>query len=209
MATMGKDRVEAFSDGVLAVAITLLVLDLRVNDTAPLGGQLRHELPLFAAFVVSFFIIGVIWVNHHALLSLAARVDRQLVFYNLLLLMWVTTIPFTTSVLATNLLKHGSDARYAVLLYGLSAEGMAVSFGLILRRMLTHDLLYHPVSEAEGRVALRRFSLGVVVYPLIVLVGLVSPITMLALYALLTGYYVLEQTPILPASADRPAGREK
>jgi uncharacterized membrane protein len=206
MATMGKARVEAFSDGVLAVAITLLVLDLKVQtDGGPLGSQLRHELPQFAAYVVSFFIIGVIWVNHHALFSLAARLDRQVVFYNLLLLMWVATIPFTTEVLADYLLDHGSDARYAVVLYGLSSEGMAISFTLILRRLIRHGLLYRPVTQDEGRRAVRRFGLGTVVYPIIVLVGLVSPIAMLALYTLQTGFYVVEQTPILPAAPVTPS----
>ena len=81
--------------------------------------QLRHEWPSFAAYVLSFFIIGVIWVNHHALFALAARVDRALLFYNLLLLMWVTTIPFTTSTLASFLRSGGSDTRWAVVLYGV------------------------------------------------------------------------------------------
>src|SRR6201992_2175879 len=91
-----KGRVEAFSDGVLAVAITLLVLDLHVDTggSESLAHQLGDKWPSFAAYVVSFFVIGVIWVNHHALFSLIASVDRTLLFYNLLLLMFVTTIPF-------------------------------------------------------------------------------------------------------------------
>ena len=102
---MEKQRLEAFSDGVLAVAITLLVLDLHVDSKSaePLNRQLWHAWPSFAAYAVSFLVIGIIWVNHHSLFRLAARVDRLLMFYNLLLLLFVITIPFTTSTLAGDL----------------------------------------------------------------------------------------------------------
>ena len=198
---MGKTRLEAFSDGVLAVAITLLVLDLHVDASSEesLGAQLRHEWPSFAAYVLSFFIIGVIWVNHHALFALAARIDRPLMFYNLLLLMWVSTIPFTTSTLASFLRAGGSDSRWAVVLYGISMEGMAISFTLILAYLVRHQMVIRPVPAAEGRAAVRRFGLGTVIYPIAPLVGLVWPIVMLVLYAGLVGYYIVEQTPILPS----------
>jgi uncharacterized membrane protein len=197
---VGKTRLEAFSDGVLAVAITLLVLDLHVDAAGDgsLGAQLRHEWPSFAAYLLSFSIIGVIWVNHHALFALAARVDRALLFYNLLLLMWVTTIPFTTSTLASFLRSGGSDTRWAVVLYGISMEGMAISFTLILAYLLRHQLVVRPVSRAEGRAAVRRFGLGTLVYPAVMLIGLIWPIVMLVVYGGLTVYYIVEQTPILP-----------
>jgi uncharacterized membrane protein len=84
---MGKGRLEAFSDGVLAVAITLLVLDLHVTatDEAQVGSlwtQMHEEWPSFLAYVISFFVIGTIWVNHHALFVLVDHVDRAMLFYN-------------------------------------------------------------------------------------------------------------------------------
>lgn len=98
-----KTRLEAFSDGVFAVAITLLVLDLRVPRDAQPGG-LGHALndlwPNYASYVVSFFIIGIIWVNHHAMLGFIRRVDRTLLFLNLLLLLFIALIPFPTALLA-------------------------------------------------------------------------------------------------------------
>ena len=204
---MEKGRLEAFSDGVIAVAITLLVLDLHVEvGRQSLGSQLLHEWPSFAAYILSFFVIGVIWVNHHALYALASRVDRTVMFANLVLLFWVTTIPFTTSTLAGYLRAGGSDARSAVILYGLSMEGMSAGFVLILRHLLKFGLTVEPVDGARGRRAVGRFGLGLVVYPVIMLVGLFSPIVMLILYGVLTGYYVVEQTPILgrPPVADPP-----
>jgi uncharacterized membrane protein len=191
-------RVEAFSDGVLAVAITLLVLDLHVNTSGDLPGQLVREWPSFAAYVVSFFVIGVIWVNHHALFSLAARVDRVVLFYNLLLLMWVAAIPFTTATLAGYLHGDAADARWAVGLYGLSTEGMAISFALILHRLVFHDLLRHPMDRRTGRIAVLRFGVGAVLYPVVIGIGMWSPVAMLVGYLATTVYYVIRPTAGLP-----------
>lgn len=195
---LSKGRVEAFSDGVLAVAITLLVLDLHVEVGAQsLAAQIRQGWPTYAAYVVSFFVIGVVWVNHHALFMLARGMDRTLMFYNLLLLMFVTAIPFTTSTLAEYLREGGADERVAVLLYGAATEGMAISFTLILRHMLRHDLLYRPATPEESRAALRRFGAGSLIYPIVTAIGFVSPAAMLVCYAFLTGFYIAEQTAVL------------
>ena len=194
---MSRGRLEAFSDGVLAVVITLLALDLHTRAEGPdsLATQLRAQWPSFAAFALSFFVVGVIWVNHHALFALVARVDRTVMFLNLLLLMWVTTIPFTTSALAGYLRAGGADAHLAVVLYGTSNEGMAVSFTLIMRHLLRRRLLLRPMDGGEARAALRRFGLGTALYPAIAVVGLFSPVAMLLLYAVQNAFYVLEQTP--------------
>lgn len=198
---MTKTRLEAFSDGVLAVAITLLVLDLHAESGSgsSLLQQIRQEWPSFAAYLLSFFVVGVIWVNHHALLALAKAVDRRLLFYNLVLLFFVSTIPFTTSSLASFLEVDGWDNnRTAVVLYGLSMEGMSLGFTLMLRHLLKAGLTIRPVSAADGRKAVRRFGLGLYVYPVIVMIGLAAPIIMLILMAALTIFYIAEQTPILP-----------
>jgi uncharacterized membrane protein len=198
-AEVGTGRLEAFSDGVFAVAITLLVLDLHVSpeDPAGLAAQLAREWPAFAAYALSFLVIGVVWVNHHSLLALAARADRILMFFNLMLLMWVATIPFTTATLAGFIRAGGSDTRLAVLLYGVSNEGMALSFVAMLARMIHGALLRQPVSVREGRVGMARFSVAALLYPLAVVVGLFSPVAMLVCYACISGFYALEQTPIL------------
>jgi uncharacterized membrane protein len=208
---VNKGRLEAFSDGVLAVAITLLVLDLHLDATEGhegVGTQLREEWPSFAAYLVSFFFIGVIWVNHNALLALAGRVDRVFTFYNLLLLMWVTTIPFTTATFAAFLRDGGADARWAVVLYGIAIEGMAISFTLMLQRMLKHDLLAEPVTPAVGRKAVLRFGVGSLAYPVATGIGLLWPEVMLLAYLALAAYYMFEHTPILPSRAETDAEAE-
>ena len=110
---MGEtNRTEAFSDGVLAIAITLLVLDLKVPARATLNGSLAsargHEWPALFAYFTSFLVIGIIWVNHHAVFDLIGAVDRVVMFLNLLLLMCVVAIPFTTALLSEDL-TAGSD----------------------------------------------------------------------------------------------------
>jgi uncharacterized membrane protein len=202
MTGMDKGRAEAFSDGVLAVAITLLALDLRVEATG--HGTLVHQLgqtwPRFLAYVVSFFVIGVIWVNHHALFSLIDRVDRVLLFENLVLLMFVTTLPFTTSTLAEFISEGGSDARWAVLLYGLSNIGMAFSFTIMLSRIIRHGLLVHPVPPEIGNRAIRRFGLGIIIYPAATALGLLWPPLILIAMGGVAIYYMAEQTQILPSA---------
>jgi uncharacterized membrane protein len=205
---MRKERAEAFSDGVMAVAITLLVLDLHVDVEG--HGNLLHQIglnwPAYAAYVVSFFVIGVIWINHHALFALIDEVDRLLLFWNLILLLAVTSLPFATSVLADYLRVGGSDARTAVVIYGIANELMSVGFTLVLHRMIRARLLRVPVSPERARTALVRFCIGLLLYPLVTVVGLFSPQVMLVLYALISGYYVFEQTPILGREPDLTPG---
>jgi uncharacterized membrane protein len=200
---MDKGRAEAFSDGVLAVAITLLALDLRVEATGhgTLVNQLGQTWPNFVAYVVSFFVIGVIWVNHHAMFALIDRVDRVLLFENLVLLMFVVTVPFTTSTLAGFIPEGGRNARWAVLLYGISNIGMAFSFTVMLSRIVHRGLLVNPVPPDVGNRAIRRFGLGTIAYPVATALGLLWPPLMLVAIGVLAIYYMAEQTQILPSPA--------
>ena len=139
---MGKGRVESFSDGVLAVAITLLAFNLHagVRSQVALATQIREQWPSFAAYVLSFFIIGVVWINHHYLFTLTNTVDRRLMLYNLLLLLFVATIPYATATYADYVLLSGADAHTAVLVYVFVMEGMAISRFLICRHIFSAGL---------------------------------------------------------------------
>jgi uncharacterized membrane protein len=207
--SVGKGRTESFSDGVLAVAITLLALNLHVAPgSGRLLSQVVHQWPSFAAYAVSFYVIGVIWVTHHGLFALTARVDRVLLFENLLLLMFVVAIPFTTATLADFIQSpSAADARAAVLLYGMSDIGMAFSFTAMFSRVVHHGLLEVPVDRVTARRAVRRFGLGTIGYPAAMVAGLIWPPLILVGIALLTGYYMLEETRVAPMAGHRTAGR--
>jgi len=195
---MEKARLEAFSDGVFAVAITLLALDLAV--AGPGHGSLAHQLgdrwPSFAAYVVSFFVIGITWVNHHALFKSFATTDRSLLFLNMLLLLFIVAIPFGTSTMATYLKSGGADAHLAAVLYTAILEGMALSFGAIFGWSIRRDERRHdPLPKPEARRALLRFSSGALVYLVAIAVSLISAPAALVLVAAVAVYYVFEQTP--------------
>src|SRR3954468_8377027 len=127
---MSKARLEAFSDGVFAIAITLLVLEIKVPS--PHGGHsLAHGLvelwPSYAGFAVSFITIGIIWVNHHAVFANVESVDRALLFRNLLLLLTVSFIPFPTAVMA-EYLRAGNGQDVAVSFYAAWFFVMGIAF---------------------------------------------------------------------------------
>ena len=206
---MGKGRLEAFSDGVIGVAITLLVLNLRFDDdpSTALTTQLGEHWPSFAAYVVSFFIIGVIWLNHHQLFQLVTAIDMRVMVYNLVMLLFVTAIPFTTATYANYVQAGGTSARTSVILYGLVMEGMAIGFMLILVRLVRAGLLDPKVSPSQVRSLLIRNGLRIVVYLVIIVVGAFNPLIMLILYVAIIGIYTV---PTLRAfSADTPtSGRQ-
>ncbi len=144
---MSKGRFEAFSDGVFAVAITLLVLEIHLpvlHDVAnaQLGLALWHLWPQVLTYVISFSTIGIIWLNHHAMFHLVQQIDRNTLLFNMLLLMIVCFIPFSTSVLTTyGILRDG------VFLYGGTLTAMALAYNL---------LWYHAARHVDSRTCDRR-----------------------------------------------------
>lgn len=115
---MNTQRIETFSDGVFAIAITLLVLDIRPPQASPhLVADLLALWPSYLAYLISFLLIGLIWANHHEMFHHIHRGDRMLMFFNTLLLMCVAFLPFVTAVLSSSLREH-AGLRTAVVLYG-------------------------------------------------------------------------------------------
>jgi uncharacterized membrane protein len=198
---VSASRLEAFSDGVFAVAITLLALDLRVDGpgNGTLAYQLAHQWPVFAAYVVSFFVIGIVWVNHHALFTSFARADRTLMFLNLVLLLWIVAIPFATSTMATYLRTGGGDAHLAAALYGAVLEGMSLSFASIFLWSFKRGNRTVTLTSSAARAAVVRFTIGSLFYLVVIAIAFVSAPASLVLNALIAIYYVFEQTPTAPA----------
>jgi uncharacterized membrane protein len=192
-------RVEAFSDGVLAIAVTLLVLDLRVPVEGSFHGSLAralaHEWPAYAAYVTSFIIIGIIWVNHHGVFQLIGRVDRITLFLNLLLLMTVVAIPFTTSLLSAYLLAGDGDARTAALVYSAVMLLMSLSFAALYTYVAKHPiLLADGVDPVSVRASIVRFStVGAVLYVTTLVIALISAPLCLLAHFLIGIYYAFQQ----------------
>jgi uncharacterized membrane protein len=175
---MSVGRLEAFSDGVLAIVITLLILDIKVPVEAhgDLGAALARQWPQYAAYLMSFLIVGIIWLNHHATFNLLARTDHRLQVLNLLLLLPVSVLPWPTAVLA-EYTRDGTagDKRVAVVLYGLTSSLMAVGFNLAWRYLLRHRELHKQGIDPELlAVRNRRYNVGLVVYPIATAIGLLS-----------------------------------
>ena len=200
---MDRSRLEAFSDGVFAVAITLLALDLTVEGPGhgPLIDQLSGKGPAFLAYLVSFFTIGIIWVNHHALVRSIVKVDRTLLFVNLVLLLFVVLIPFGTSTEADYFPHNDQDAQLAAVLYSGVFLGMSAGFGLILEWTLHGERVSQPVPpERRWRVRL-RFVGGALFYVFALVVALFNAVASFVIIALVAVYYILENTPVYPASS--------
>ncbi len=194
------NRTEAFSDGVFAIAITLLVLDLRVPVSTALGDEslaraLGHEWPSYAAYVTSFLVIGIIWVNHHGVFELLGRIDRVALFLNLMLLMAVVAIPFTTSLLAEYLTVGGTNARVAAVVYSLVMLAMSFGFaGLYTYVARRPALLADGVDVSTVRSSIVRFSaIGIGLYVLTVVVALFSAPLCLLAHLLIALYYCFQQ----------------
>jgi uncharacterized membrane protein len=201
-------RVEAFSDGVFAIAITLLILEIHVPEETGHGltEALAHQWPSYFAYVVSFLVIGVMWVNHHALFGHLAKVDRTLVFLNLLLLMVVAALPWPTALLAEHL-RNTDDARIAGVIYsGLMMVHALIYIAIWWYVTGSGHLLRPTVAIEAARTTRTRFNLGAVVYPATIGLALISPWAMLVVHGLLAVYYAFNQLAIPGSEQAEPAG---
>jgi uncharacterized membrane protein len=203
---MDRGRLEAFSDGVFAVAITLLALNLAVkgpgHGNGTLAYQLGHQWAAYTAYLISFFTVGIIWVNHHVLLSNILVVTRLLLFLNLVLLLFVVLIPVATGTVGDYLSGGGFDAKVAVAVYGIVLTGMSVGFSGIAEWSLGEGRTRVPVPPDRRWAARVRFMSGGLVYLLVVGLAFVSAPAALGLSGLVAVYYVFERTPALGKTTD-------
>jgi uncharacterized membrane protein len=188
-------RLEAFSDGVIAVAITLLVLDIHVpTPPLPAGTTLAHELarnwPVYAAYITSFLTIGIIWINHHVMIRRLREPDHMILFLNLLLLMSIAILPFATSLMATYL-RETSGQHLAAAIYSGSLLLMGVCFSVLNRHILIAKphRLREQLSAARRRQILVRSVSGVVPYAIATALAVVSSYATLAICAALGVFY--------------------
>jgi TMEM175 potassium channel family protein len=198
-------RLEAFSDGVFAIAITLLILEVRVEQgpEESLAAALHHALPEIGAFVASFLQIGIMWANHHALFRLVDRVDQLLLLCNLVLLGCVSFLPLPTRLVAEH--TSGDDARTAVLLYGGTLAANAVAFNLIWWRVVRARLLVDGVQPAFVRDVTVRYLIGLGLYVAATLLAFVSPLAAIVVTVALALVFLLGPSPRSGLDSDQPA----
>jgi uncharacterized membrane protein len=209
-----KTRLEAFSDGVLAIAITLLVIEIRppeLHQGERLAQALWAQWPSYLAYLVSFLTIGVIWLNHHRIFEQVARVDGPLLLLNLNLLLWTALIPFPTAVVAEHLGSAGKAAQTAAALYCGVLLGTSLAFGGLFAWVTHTDrLLYRLPPPGVVRAARLRFMAGLVVYAAAFALSWVSAPLALALCGLMALYYAFDQASV-PTAAEpddhQPTGR--
>jgi uncharacterized membrane protein len=183
---LGKGRLESFSDGVFAIAITLLVLELRLPSHLPglplSASQQARDLwsiwPQYAVYFISFATIGTMWINHHAVLKNAQRVTHGIVLSNLLLLAFVSFLPFATEVLA----RYGVT-NVAIVYYGIVMSLISVAYLLLYMQVFA--------AHVREKTPLRPWSIvGPTLYPLASVAGYFFPMAGLLLMAALGFFYM-------------------
>jgi uncharacterized membrane protein len=194
---MSTGRLEAFSDGVFAIAITLLVLEIRLPEgwEEDLGGALIGLWPSYLAYVVTFLLVGMIWMNHHRMFHFIHRTDGMLLALNVLLLMDVAFLPFPTHVLAEALrAEHGT--QMAAVFYGIVLVIGGIFYNAVWwYSSLGHRHLGGHITPAEARSLRFRWGMGPVLYLVATVIGAFSAIGALVFYVLLLVFYMFDMRP--------------
>ena len=191
---MGRGRLEAFSDGVLAIIITIMVLELKAPHGAGLS-DLRPLIPVFLSYVLSFVYVGIYWSNHHHLLHAVSQVNGRILWANLHLLFWLSLIPFATAWMGEN-----NFAAWPVAFYG----------GVLLSAAVAYFILAHVLVSQHGRDSALAKALGkdvkgkasVVCYAAAIPLSFVSPLLACALYVLVAVMWLVPDRRIERALAE-------
>jgi uncharacterized membrane protein len=208
---MDSRRAESFSDGVFAVAITVLVFNLLpiADKTAGTPGtvaltarHLGHYWPSYLAYVVSFLTIGIMWLNHHTMLSAVTKVNRAVLVLNLFLLMGVVAIPFPTALVADHLHESGAG-KVAAVTYGLVMIAISIGYASTWVYLAAHQ---HELGARRAvrrpRLSTFRFTAGTGGYVAGTLIALVWPVAALIVFGLLAVYYLFEHLPAAEGEDD-------
>jgi uncharacterized membrane protein len=191
---MPKGRLEAFSDGVLAIIITIMVLELHVPANEADFSALRPLWPVFLSYVLSFVYIGIYWNNHHHMLQAAHRVDGRALWANLHLLFWLSLVPFGTTWMGQNDLASAPTAVYGAVLLMASIAYFILARSLVWIHGEGSPLATAIGSDTKGRISAGLYLLGVVV-------ALVLPWVAFGIYALVAVIWVVPDRRIVRALA--------
>jgi TMEM175 potassium channel family protein len=185
-------RLEAFSDGVFAIAITLLIIEVpvpEVEGSESLADALLEQWPSYFAYVLSFVVIGVMWINHHWLFRDVARTDQKVLILNLLLLLAIAFVPFPTAVLA-EYMREDEQQLAATLAYGGTFAVIAILWNTLWAYVRNAGLLLPSLSRARIATITRRNAMGLI-YVVTLPLALISPWINIGIYAGLAVFYLL------------------
>jgi uncharacterized membrane protein len=187
---METTRMEAFSDGVFAIAITLLVLEIKVPDAANLAAGLLHLWPSYLAYAISFVVIGAIWVNHHTMFDLIVKVDQRLLLLNTALLAFVAFLPFPTAVMAEAFHERaGQDIGAAF--YGATLTVIGLFVNLVwLYASRRRDLLSDAIAPEAVSTIRTRYLVGPIGYGIASLSAFLSPWIAVSLFVALNLFFL-------------------
>jgi TMEM175 potassium channel family protein len=173
--TLGKGRMEAFSDGVLAFAITLLVIDIAIRPPGSPTEEFFHAWPSYLAYLVSFFTIGAAWLAHHGLTDELDRVDSIFLRLNLLFLLAIAFLPFPTRLLVEGLERTTAWQRLGVIVYGLTLLVIRFLFAALSAYALRNDLRKAGAADPDLDEARKKFYYAIGGYLLTIVIGLFVP----------------------------------
>ena len=185
---MNTGRLEAFSDGVFAIIITIMVLELRVPHEGNFGA-LKPLWPVFVSYVLSFINVGIYWNNHHHLLTVAKAVDGRVLWANLHLLFWLSLFPFTTGWMGEN-----GFAPAAVAVYGVVLLMAAIAYTILVRLLLALEKKNSTLTAAIGNDFKGNISLAI--YATAVALSFVASYASLALYFLVAALWFIPDSRI-------------
>jgi uncharacterized membrane protein len=180
---MTKGRLEAFSDGVFAIIITIMVLDLKVPHGTNFSA-LRSVVPVFLSYVMSFLYVGVYWNNHHHLLHAAERVDGKILWANLHLLFWLSLAPFTTAWLGENYIAPGPVAMYGIMLLFAG-----IAYFILTKTLIAQHGRESNLSKFIGRD--RKGLVSVMIYAVSIPIAFAWPVVSCAGYVLVLIMWLL------------------
>ena len=178
---MGKERLAAFSDGVVAIIITIMVLELHVPHGVTFA-DLRPVLPTFLSYVLSFVYVGIYWNNHHHMLLLTRTVNGPILWANMHLLFWLSVVPFATAWMGENELTTGPVA-----LYGGVLIMNAVAYTILMTLLIRHEGPDSPLARAMGRDLKGKLSLAI--YAAAIGLAFVRPVVSLGLYVVVAAVW--------------------
>jgi uncharacterized membrane protein len=194
---LGPGRLHALIDGVFAIALTLLVLDLpKPAHSAQLVHDLLRAWPSYVAYLVSFITIGILWIEHHGMMSAVRGIDRRFLERTLAFLLFISIIPWPTALAADYANQSVSEARAAAVLYAATMLMMGLTFALGWRYLAAHPELVAEPARPAFPAGARRALLGGLVYLIAIAAAVLSPRASFAIDAIVAVYFAASRSGV-------------